>query len=279
MMCGREGHLEAELKNIATDLLQTIDAGEQRQPITAIYPTFGLAEAYQVANLVHRQRLAQGWLPLGRKIGFTNANLWPVYGVEEPVWAFMYDRTVHRLSDSTAHCAIAGYCEPKIEPELVVHFASAPPAGGSLAEILACIDWLALGFEVVQCHYPGWRFQAADTVADSGLHAALYVGEPHPLDAWEGDCLAALQNFEVSLSCDGALREMGYGANVLGHPLKAIQHLMSVLSTQNPSAPIQAGEIITTGTLTSAMAIEHAQTWRVEASGVPLKGLTLHFEG
>ncbi len=55
---------------------------------------FNIADAYEVAHLVHEKRLGEGWVPVGRKIGFTNSNMWSIYGVREPVWAYMYDRTV-----------------------------------------------------------------------------------------------------------------------------------------------------------------------------------------
>ena len=46
----------------------------------------------------------------------------------------------------------------------------------SLAEIAGAIGWVAHGFEFVQSIFPGWRFKAADCVADGGLHGALFVG-------------------------------------------------------------------------------------------------------
>jgi len=62
-----------------------------------------------------------------------------------------------------------------------VHLRSAPPVNASPAEILASIDWIAHGIEIVQSHFPGWKFQAADTIADLALHATLLVGEPQDL--------------------------------------------------------------------------------------------------
>ena len=30
---------------------------------------------------------------VGRKIGFTNRGIWPLYGVDAPMWAPLFDRT------------------------------------------------------------------------------------------------------------------------------------------------------------------------------------------
>lgn len=38
-------------------------------------------------------------------------------------------------------------------------------------ELSACIDWVALGYEIVQSMYPGWQFAAADTIAAGGSSA------------------------------------------------------------------------------------------------------------
>ena len=42
---------------------------------------------------LHAHRIAQGWKMTGRKIGFTNRTLWDRYGVHEPMWGTVYDRT------------------------------------------------------------------------------------------------------------------------------------------------------------------------------------------
>lgn len=83
---------------------------------------FGNDDAYSVAQMIHKMRVSEGAVPVGRKIGFTNPEMWSVYGVHEPVWSYMYDRSVARLSNPEAQCRIDHFAEPKIEPEIVVHF-------------------------------------------------------------------------------------------------------------------------------------------------------------
>ncbi len=46
--------------------------------------------------------------------------------------------------------------------------------------------------------------------------------------------------------------ERGQGSNVLGGPLSALRHLVELLARDPHNPPLQAGEIITTGTLTRA---------------------------
>jgi 2-oxo-3-hexenedioate decarboxylase len=53
----------------------------------------------------------------------------------------MYDTTVVYLNDERQRCSIGRFTEPKVEPEVIFHFSSVPPYGGSLAEMVDCIDW------------------------------------------------------------------------------------------------------------------------------------------
>jgi 2-keto-4-pentenoate hydratase len=160
----------------------------------------------------------------------------------------------------------------------VLHFRSAPPESGDPAEILACVDWIAHGFEIVQSHFPGWKFQAADTIADSALHGTLLVGEPQDVARLGSDLVARLERFTIALACDGVVRERGHGANVLGSPLAAVAHLISLLSTQPLATALQAGELVTTGTLTQASPIRAGETWSTELDGIGLPGLSVKFD-
>lgn len=266
-----------EIKAIAREMKAAQDEARQIEPFTARVPGFDVPAAYAVARAIHKARMAEGAHPVGRKIGFTNADMWARYGVREPAWAYVYDRTLVHIVAEGATCRIGRFAEPKIEPEIVLHFASAPRAGADLPEILACVDWVAHGFEVVQCHFPGWRFQAADVVADWVLHAILLVGEPVPVARLGPDPIAALASFTLALSCNREEREVGKGCNVLGSPLKAIAHLTDVLAKQPQAEPLQAGELVTTGTLTTAHAIRPGETWRSNIEGIALPGLSITF--
>ena len=53
-----------------------------------------------MAAALHQRRLGAGWKPLGRKIGFTNRSIWPRYGVFEPIWGMVYDRTLSFALDN-----------------------------------------------------------------------------------------------------------------------------------------------------------------------------------
>lgn len=246
----------------------------QIRPFTSEIDGFDLEAAYAIANVNHEERLAAGDQVAGRKIGFTNAAMWREYGVSAPIWGYMYESTVaHTVA--VPRCAIADFTEPKIEPEIVFHFASAPPVDADEAAILSCVDWIAQGFEIVQSHYPGWRFEAADTVADGALHASMRIGRPVAVDTLGDDIIDALAAFRLTLYCDDRLCDEGWGANALGHPLTAIRYLLEEIARRSHAIPLGAGEIVATGTLTPAYPIEVGQTWRTETEGIGVPGLSV----
>jgi 2-keto-4-pentenoate hydratase len=266
------------LHTLAKELKQAQDHCQQIELFSSRLKDFNNADAYAVANIVHEMRMNEGALPVGRKIGFTNPQMWSIYGVREPIWGYVYDKTVVRQKASNVQCNIGQFAEPKIEPEIVVHFRSTPPANPKVEDILACVDWIAHGIEIVQSHFPNWDFQAADAIADGGLHAILIVGEPQEVRRLGPDVISDLETFTVTLSCDGQMREQGRGSNALGNPLKSVTYLADLLATQPHASPLQAGELVTTGTLTAALPIEPGQTWSTELDGIALPGISVSFD-
>lgn len=266
-----------DIHEITRDVIAAQDRAAPLEPITSRFPDFDIPAAYAVARGVHEGRTAQGAQAVGRKIGFTNPEMWTLFGVLEPIWGYVYQHTMTEAGGGDVAFDLSRFLQPRIEPEIVVHFRDAPPAGASEAEILACVDWVAHGFEIVQSHFPEWRFQAADTIADAGLHAALILGERVSVSQLGDDLLSTLAAFSVELSRDGVKQDAGSGANALGNPISAVAHLLRILSAQHGSPPIHAGELVTTGTLTKALPVRPGECWETKLHGISLPGLAVKF--
>jgi 2-oxo-3-hexenedioate decarboxylase len=263
---------------IAKRLIHAYDTQTAVEPISASAPDFDVAAAYEVLQHIEADRHARGWQPVGRKIGFTNQTIWEPYGVAGPMWARMWDRTVTNASDGAAAVALDDFVQPRIEPEVVFGLAAPVAPGGTPEDLLPCVEWLAAGFEIVQCHFAGWRFNAAECTASFGLHGVLVVGTPIPVaDRDLATLIDALATFTATLSRDGAIVEQGCGANVLGSPVLALDHLAQTLAGQPQFAPLAAGEIVTTGTLTDAHPVASGQGWASDYGSLDLEGLTITF--
>jgi 2-keto-4-pentenoate hydratase len=207
-----------------------------------------LDAAYQLAGDLERERILGGWRPVGWKLGFTNQALWSRLGLDRPIRARIYEQTV-----CTGAIDSADLVQPRIEPEIVVGFGADVPRNSSTHTIAAAIEWVAAGLEVVRCHFADWEMTPAEAVADAGVHAALAFGRPAPLDS---EAARALAGASGELLRDGMLVATGRGADVLGGPLDALRWLLRELP-----GGLRAGEIVTTGTLTPAMAVEPGQRW------------------
>jgi 2-oxo-3-hexenedioate decarboxylase len=222
-----------------------------------------LAAGYQSALAVRGLRSARGEQPRGYKVGFTNRTIWPRYGIHAPIWGTVWDTTL-QFCEGEGQVDLAGTCNPRIEPEIAFGLAATPPAGATLEQLFACVQWLAPSFEVVQSHC-AWKFaSAAEPVADGGLHARLLVGRRTPvrrlassgaaLDAQLG--AARLQLFEGE-----CLVDEGLGANVLDGPLHALLHFVLELQACPGAPALAAGDVVTTGTWTDAWPIAAGQRW------------------
>ena len=263
-----------EIQTIATEAFGTLDTGRPIEPFSSRIPSFKLDDAYRVTAAVRKMREIRGELPVGRKIGFTNRMAWPEYG---PMWGYVYNRTVHNLTEIGDTFSLAGLAEPRIEPEIVFKLASAPAPGMDETALMACIDWVGHGFEIVQSIFPGWRFSAPDAIAAFGLHGALLIGPRHSIAAYAEDWSRTLSTFEVDLKRDSAVVDHGRATNVLDGPVSALCHLVDILKRDQGNPPLAAGEIVTTGTLTRALPISAGETWTTELTGVPLDGISVRF--
>jgi 2-oxo-3-hexenedioate decarboxylase len=263
---------------LAGRLIAAQDAGRTLAPITAEAPDFDVAAAYDVLDEIERRRHAQGWVPAGRKIGFTNRTIWPRYGVYLPMWAHTWTHTVHHAPEGEATLALRGFVQPRIEPEVVFRLRGPVPDTGDAEAVLRSVEWMAAGFEIVQSHFPDWKFQAPDCTAAFGLHGALVVGTPVPVtDAHRAAIAAALPSFGLTLRKGDAVIDRGIGANVLDSPALALAHLVRVLAQQPQFAPLTAGEIVTTGTITDAWPVAPGETWSSDYGALGLPGLRLSF--
>jgi 2-oxo-3-hexenedioate decarboxylase len=232
-------------------------------------------QSYAAALALHEARLRQGWRPVGRKIGFTNRGIWARYGVYEPIWGTVYDRTLINAAADEASVPLSGLHQPRIEPEICFKLRAAPRSSCA-PDLLDCMEWMAHSVEIVQCDRPGWKTSLEHSVAFNGLHGRLIVGTPLEL-ARLPDLEFQLPRFEMVLQKGGTLVDRGTGEIVLGSPLAALGHLVELLA-QQPNAPaLAAGEIISTGTLTDAHPVAPGEVWSTELVGLPLRGLTVRF--
>ena len=251
-----------------------------RSPTTAPserYPGFDLASAYAVESEYVRMRRGSGRTTVGRKVGFANKAMWRALKLETLAWAHMYDDTVHYAVGGHAPVTVGRMFSPKIEPEVVFKLKQPLTGGGQdAAAVLETVEWLALGFEIIDCVFPDWRFAPVDFVAAFGLHAALVVGAPTAVTPANIPSLVdQLPRFKVRLMKNGELVEEGSGRNSLRSPALCLGELAAGITCRADAEPLGAGELISSGTLTTSFPIAPGETWRAGVEGIDLAALTI----
>ena len=260
----------SDIEAIASEVLASLSSRTQIAPFSSRPGGLTLTQAYSVTPLLRAAFEARGEKITGRKIGFTNRQMWTAFGVSAPIWGYTTSRTTRDLP-SNGVVTLRDFHEPRIEPEIMFGLGAPPSPAMSDAELMDCVAWLALGYEIVQSIFPHWKFQGADTVAANGVHGMLLVGSRQPIAPRKTAWLIELSTFEVELCCDGKEVARGGGSLVLGSPLKALRHLVELLANDHLNPPLGAGEVISTGTLTLAPPIKPGERWTTKVSGIPLE--------
>jgi 2-keto-4-pentenoate hydratase len=188
------------------------------------------ADAVAIAERLRELRIVAGATCVGYKVGFTNAAVRAQFDAEAQLAAPVYDETLVPEPRIDARHLLG----PRIEPEVVVGL-----------DARAQIAWVALGFEIVQSHIPGWEFGYLDAIADFGLHAALIVGERRPI----GEAGAAFDTaMPVRLLRNGEVVERGAGSDVDGGASGSLRWLRDDL--RRAGRDLLPGDIVTTGSMT-----------------------------
>ena len=265
-----------KVESLASELLSAYGTGQMVSVIPSARPGFDLNMAYEVEATLGLLREAEGHRSVGRKVGFANKAMWRVLKLETLLWAHMYDDTVHYSEGNSASLTLAHPRSLKIEPEIVFGLKQPVMEGSDAAAALASVDWLAIGFEIIDCPFPEWKFEASDFVASFGFHAALVVGERMQIqrDLIPG-LVTALPQLKVRILKGGEFVEEGSGKNSLKSPALCLAEMGTAIGRRFPNEPLSAGEIVSSGTLTGGHSTEWGDVWTVEVEGLPLPPLTL----
>ena len=266
-----------DVTSIARELMTAYETGAMLPAPLSSRPGFNLDTAYAVENTLKCWREESGHKSAGRKVGYANKAMWRILKLDTLVWGHMYDDTVHQTSGNSGNLHIVHPRSLKIEPEIMFGMkeAIASPISDAAAA-LAAVDWIALGFEIIDCPYPDWKFQPGDFVASFGLHAGLVVGERVPIKPDRIPALVEeLSRFKLRMMKGGELVEEGSAKNCLRSPALCLAELGSAIVRRFPDEPLTKNEIVSSGTLTAGHLTQAGDRWTAELEGLSLPPVTL----
>jgi 2-keto-4-pentenoate hydratase len=172
----------------------------------------------------------------------------------EPGYGPVFKQTV---CASPARLKAGAFQHLLLEAEFAFTFRQSLPARPKpyvREEVLAAIDALIPAIEIISPRFKRLPAdQAPQMVADFFGNGGAVFGTPC-ID-WRG---IDLTSHAVSISIDGAKRQEGTGAVVLGHPLNVVEWFVNALGEHGRA--VEAGQFVLTGTMTGLHAPKPGET-------------------
>lgn len=214
-----------------------------RQPIAPLAGRFdlsGIEDAYAVANVNTRARIASGRRIVGTKIGLTSKAVQQQLGVDQPDFGMLFDDMEFAHGSDVPTSALI---QPKIEAEVAfVVTRDCPDHPPSYAELLACVGYALPALEIVDSAITDWKISLLDTVADNASSALFVLGDQPVATA-----SLSLGGLGMQMTVNGRTVSTGSGAACLGHPLRAAHWLARTMAQRG--SPLRQGQVVLSGAL------------------------------
>jgi 2-keto-4-pentenoate hydratase len=243
------------IEDLAAELLLAQQQCTPLDPLTNRFPDLNIAQAYQIQLVAIRNRLKEGRRVVGKKIGLTSKAMQDLLGVHEPDYGHLLDDMIV-LNDQPV--AVDKLLQPRCEGEIAFLLGrNVIGPGVTVADLLAATEAVIPALEIVDCRIRDWKIKIQDTIADNAASARVVLGNKltpvHDLD---------LRLVGMVLMKNGQVVATGAGAAVLGHPAASVAWLANKLHEFDIS--LKAGEIILSGSLTTAPPVAAGDYFRVD---------------
>jgi 2-oxo-3-hexenedioate decarboxylase len=232
--------------------------------ITDEHPDMDWDDAYAIQDEIRRRKIARGCKIIGLKAGLTSHAKMKQMGVATPCFGFMAD---YYAVPEGGECKVSELIHPKVEPEIAfVTKKVLKGPGCHIGTVLAAIDLVMPGIEVIDSRYRDFKFDLKSVIADNTSAVRFVVGG-RPRAVSEVD----LRTVGIVLEKNGEPVAFGAGAAVLGHPATAIAMLANHLGARDEEIP--AGTLILSGGITEAVAVQAGDSVTLRVQGMGSVGM------
>ena len=236
------------------------DAERTRAPIaalTATYPELAVEDAYEIQLINIRQRLEDGGIIRGHKVGLTAQVMQEMLGVDEPDYGHLVE---DMFFSSEADVRADRFLQPRVEVEIAFRLQSPLVGPGiTIDDVLAATEVVAPSIEIIDSRIADWKITLADTIADNASSAGVVIGPWLPLAN-----TLHLDAVSVDLVKNGQVAASGKGTDVMGHPAAAVAWLANKLSALEIT--LDAGHVVMPGSCTKAITVAAGDHIRAEFS-------------
>lgn len=246
--------MDAEQQNELALLLTTLRRERRQQSgLAAELTPPNVASGYEIAQAVEREL---GWAVAGWKIAAIKAEMQKALRTDAPIYGRVFAPLVKTSPHTVNH---AEQCSPIPEVEYQARLGQdLPPRDTpySVEEVSDAVVSLHPGLELAECRFiHDSQFPPLPAILADGAGSGTLVYGP-AIENWRD---RDIENQQVALYCDGALRAQGTAADALDHPMKPLTWLANELSRNGIG--LKAGQMISTGTLTGMLRPKAGQSF------------------
>jgi 2-keto-4-pentenoate hydratase len=212
-------------------------------PLVQSFPGIDVVDAYEIQLLNIRRRLAAGASVFGHKVGLSSLAMQQMMGVDEPDYGHLLSDMVYREDSPIPTQA---FLLPRVEVEVgFVLGDDLPGEGCTVADVLACTDFVAPAIELIDSRIVDWKIGLMDTISDNASSCGVVLGRervrPADLD---------LTAIDATLSINGAKVAEGTSGAVLGDPTVAVAWLANKVAAFG--VRLRRGHVVLPGSCTRA---------------------------
>lgn len=256
----------AQRRQLAESLVEAAVACTPLSPLSESVGELELADGYRIQQETLRLRRRAGERRIGWKVGLTSTATREELGINEPIAGYLL---ASGLWLDGQEAAFDRFIAPALEPEIALVMGRELAGPGITAlDAARAADGAAPALEIVDSRFRDWKCGIAAVVADNSFASGLVLAATvTPLAS-------------VDLRLEGVLvehngRRVGTaaGAAALGHPLSAVAWLANHLGRLGLA--LRAGDVVLTGSLTSIVRVQPADTVRASFTRIGSVGVRL----
>lgn len=229
----------------AAEVLDTAQRAATPVRMTQTWPELTLEDAYAAQAALLARRHARGERAVGLKLGFTSEAKMRQMGVDELIVGQLTD-AMQAADGGTV--VLDALIHPRVEPEVAFLVGSDVDLADPDVDLEGAVAGVAVGLEIIDSRYDGFRFDLSRVVADNTSAARFVLGTWRSLDEVDLDDRA------VTMSWDAEVIASGTTAAILGHPLRTLPRLAALGRRFGLQLP--AGSVVLAGAATEAVTLE-----------------------
>ena len=252
---------------LAAELAEAERSRVPMSPLIGAHPGIDVVDAYEIQLMNIRQRVAEGAVIVGHKVGLSSEAMQKMMGVDEPDYG-------HLLADMAVFEDVpvntAKYLFPRVEVEVGFILAEdLPGAGCTEDDVLAATAAYAPAIELIDTRIREWKIALCDTIADNASSAGYVLGRervsPKDID---------ITGIDAVLTRNGEVVAEGRSDAVLGNPVTAVAWLARKVDSFG--VRLKAGDIVLPGSCTRAIDARPGDSFVADFAG--LGSVRLSFE-